>query len=104
MVDSRTALSRVLDNQEKMAATLTDVQVKVGRIESSVDDMKEERDNTRTELAAYRLEHTQECADNVKAHADIWKGVSNLTAWLRGMSVAWGILAVVLVVVVFLVK
>ncbi len=101
---SRSLISRVLDGQETMTATLTDIQVKVGCIETSIEDMKMERVNTRTELIAYRLEHTDERKTNETAHADIWKELTNLTTWLKGMTVAWGILAVVLTVVMFVVK
>ncbi len=97
-------IARVLDAQEVMNATLTDVQVKVGRIDQFIDDLKLDRDRINIGFQQHCADEKERFRENDVDHGDIWKTLNSLTTWLKGMTVAWGILAVVLTVVMFVVR
>ena len=106
MTDPQTgqpAVSRLLDQQAAMQATLMQVEIALARVETKLEQMCAQRQEQRTEhvacLAARELNFTANDAD----HAEIWKAVSRLTTWGKAIAIVGSILLAVLGIVSYVI-
>lgn len=102
MTDPQTglpAVSRLLDQQESMQRTLTEVLVSLGRMDAKLNDMCRQRQEQHQEHIAC-VAHNEECFnENEKEHRELWGAFNRLTTWGKALTIVGSVLVTVLTII-----
>lgn len=106
MTDPQTgqpAVSRLLDQQEAMKATLTELQVAMARVETKLTTMCQQRQEQHSEHTACLAQRETVFTSNEKEHEEIWKAISRLTTWGKAIAIVGSILLVTLGIISYII-
>jgi hypothetical protein len=102
MTDPQTgqpAVTRLLDQQEAMRQTLTELQVAVGQIDTKLTTMCEQRREQHAEHVGCLAQRETAFEINAAEHDQIWAAINRLTTWGKAVSIVGGILVTVLSII-----
>lgn len=97
------AVTRLLDQQEAMQDTLTEVKVALARVETKLEQMCSQRQEQRQEHLACLAAREVNFTTNDHDHEEIWKAINRLTTWGKAIAIVGSILLTALGIISYLI-